>query len=122
MHAITAEELQAACMEVLQQVQTTGQPVRVTLRGKLIATILPVDKQNVPERKRADGMGSMAHCTKILGGITTPSSELAGPDALGESARKKTPRRLGTAMKGGKILGDIMVPSSELVRWEALDD
>ena len=41
---------------------------------------------------------------------------------LDETPRKKTPRRLGTAMKGGKILGDIMVPSSELVRWEALDE
>lgn len=122
MRTVTAEELQAACMEVLQQVQTTGQPVHVTLRGKPIATILPFDEQEAPKRKRADGMGSMAHCTEIKGDITTPSSELTGPDNPDESPRKKTPRKLGTAMKGGKILGDIMAPSSELVRWEALDD
>ena len=109
-------------MEALQQVQTTEQPVRITLRGKLIATILPSDEQEAPKRKRADGMGSMAYCTKIKGDITTPSSELTGPDTPDESPREKTPKRLGTAVKGGKILGDIMVPSSELARWEALDE
>lgn len=122
MRTITAEELQAACMEVLQQVQTTGQPVRVTLRGKPLATILPFDEQEAPEGKRADGMGSMAHCTMLKGDITTPSSELTGPDTPDESPREKTPKKLGTAVKGGKILGDIMVPSSELARWEALDE
>ena len=76
MRTITAEELQAACMEVLKQVQTTGQPVRVTLRGKPLATILPFDEQKASKRKRADGMGSMAHCTEIKGDITVPSSEL----------------------------------------------
>lgn len=84
MHTITAEELQATCMEVLQQVQTTGQPVRVTLRGKLIAAILPFDEQKAPKGKRADGMGSMAHCTKIKGDITVPSSELARWEMLEE--------------------------------------
>ena len=44
------------------------------------------------------------------------------PEAAKELPRKKTPKRLGTAVKGGKILGDIMVPTSELVRWEALDE
>ena len=84
MRTITAEEFQAACMEVLQQVQTTRQPVRVTLRGKPLATILPFDEQKAPEGKRADGMGSMAHCTKIKGDITTPSSELVRWEALDE--------------------------------------
>lgn len=84
MRTITAEDLQAACMEVLQQVQTTGQPVRITLRGKPLATILPSDEQEAPKRKRADGMGSMAYCTKIKGDITTPSSELARWEALDE--------------------------------------
>ena len=44
------------------------------------------------------------------------------PEPAKELPRKKTQKRLGTAVKGGKILGDIMVPSSELVRWEALDE
>ena len=122
MRTITAEELQAACMEVLQQVQTTGQPVRITLRGKPLATILPFDEQETPKRKRVDSLGSMAHCTKLKGDITTPSGELTGPDTPDESPREKTPKKLGTAVKGGKILGDIMAPSSELVRWEAMDE
>ena len=84
MNTITAEELQAACIEVLKQVQTTGQPVRITLRGKLIATIFPFDEQKTSKRKRADGMGSMAHCTEIKGDIMVPSSELARWEALDE--------------------------------------
>ena len=44
------------------------------------------------------------------------------PEPVEKSPRKKTPKRLGTAVKGGKILGDIMVPTSELVRWEALSE
>ena len=71
-------------MDVLQQVQTTGQPVRVTLRGKPLAMILPFDEQEAPEGKRADGMGSMAHCTKIKGDITVPSSELVRWETLDE--------------------------------------
>ena len=71
-------------MEALQQVQTTGQPVRITLRGRPLTTILPSDEQEAPKRKRADGMGSMAYCTKIKGDITTPSSELARWEALDE--------------------------------------
>lgn len=71
-------------MEVLQQVQATGRPVRVTPRGKLIATISPFDEQKTPKGKRADGMGSMAHCTEIKGDITAPSSELARWETPGE--------------------------------------
>ena len=44
------------------------------------------------------------------------------PEPMKKSLEEKTPKRLGTAVKGGKILGDIMVPTSELVRWEALDE
>lgn len=64
MDAIAAEELQAACMEVLQQVQATGRAVCITRRGKPIATVVPE-----PAKK---------------------------------SPREKTPKRLGTAVKGGK--------------------
>ena len=84
MNTITAEEFQAACMTVLEQVRATGQPVRITQHGEPIATVVP--------------------------------------EAAKELPRKKTPKRLGTAVKGGKILGDIMVPTSELVRWEALNE
>lgn len=84
MNTITTEELQAACIEILKQVQTTGQPVRITLRGKPLATILPFDEQRTSKRKRADGMGSMAHCTKLKGDIMVPSSELVRWEALDE--------------------------------------
>ena len=84
MNTITAEELQAACLKVLEQVQATGQPVRVTLRGKPVAEIAPPAAGEAPARKRADGIGSMAHCTKINGDITIPSSELVRWEALDE--------------------------------------
>lgn len=82
MRTITAEEFQAACLQVLEQVQATGQPVRVTLHGKPVAEITPAAAEEAPARKRADGLGSMAHCTKIHGDITIPSSELVRWEAL----------------------------------------
>lgn len=82
MRSITAEELQAACLQVLEQVQATGRPVRVTLRGKPLAEIAPPAAEEAPARKRADGVGSMAHCTKLNGDITIPSSELVRWEAL----------------------------------------
>ena len=82
MRAITAEEFQAACLKVLEQVQATGQPVRVTLNGKPVAEIAPPAAEAMPARKRADGIGSMAHCTRINGDITIPSSELVRWEAL----------------------------------------
>ena len=84
MNTIAAEEFQAACMAVLEQVRATGQPVRITQHGEPIATVVPEPAKELP--------------------------------------RKKTQKRLDTAVKGGKILGDIMVPTSELVRWEVLDE
>ena len=82
MRTITAEEFQAACLEVLEQVQATGQPVRVTLRGEPLAEIASPAAEEAPKRKRAAGIGSMAHCTKINGDITVPSSELVRWEAL----------------------------------------
>ena len=79
MNTITAEEFQAACMAVLEQVRATRQPVRITLNGTPIAEITPPAEEEAPKapkRKRTDGLGSMAHCTKIHGDITVPSSEL----------------------------------------------
>lgn len=82
MRTITAEEFQAACLEILQQVQATGRAVRVTLNGEPLAEIAPAATEEAPARKRADGLGSMAHCTTIHGDITIPSSELVRWEAL----------------------------------------
>ena len=76
MDTIAASKFQATCLEVLEQIQATGQPVRITRRGKPIAEVTPLAKKSTPKKKRADGIGSMAHCTKINGDITVPSSEL----------------------------------------------
>lgn len=84
MNTIAVSKFQAICLDVLQQVRATGQPVCITQHGEPIATVVPE-----PAKK---------------------------------SPGKKTPKRLGTAVKGGKILGDILVPTSELVRWEVLDE
>lgn len=84
MDTIAASKFQATCLDVLQQVRATGQPVCITQHGKPIATVVPEPAKKLP--------------------------------------KKKTRKKLGTAVKGGKILGDIMVPTSELVRWEALDE
>ena len=84
MNTITAEKFQATCMAVLEQVRATGQPVRITLNGKPLAEITPAAEEKAPKRKHVSGLGSMAHCTKIHGDITVPSSELVRWKALDE--------------------------------------
>ena len=84
MDTIAASKFQATCLEVLEQIQATGQPVRITRRGKPIAEVTPLAKEKPPKRKHVSGLGSMAHCTKIHGDITVPSSELVRWEILDE--------------------------------------
>lgn len=84
MNTIAVSKFKATCLEVLEQVHATGQPVRITQRGKPLAEVTPPSGGKAPIKKRADGMGSMAHCTKIKGDITVPSSELVRWEILDE--------------------------------------
>jgi prevent-host-death family protein len=70
MKEVAISEFKAKCLALLDQVQKTKKPIRVTRRGKPIAEVVPPS----PERS-SDWIGSMQGKSKILGDIVSPASE-----------------------------------------------
>lgn len=70
MKEIAISEFKAKCLALLDQVQKTKKPIRVTRFGKPVAEVVPP----TPARS-ADWMGSMKGKSKILGDIISPASE-----------------------------------------------
>jgi prevent-host-death family protein len=71
MKEIAISEFKAKCLALLDEVQKTRQPIRVTRRGRPIAEVgppSPIDNR--------DWIGSMKGKSKILGDIISPASEL----------------------------------------------
>ena len=68
MQEISVSEFKAKCLSLLEQVEKTKAPIRLTKRGKPIAEIVPV----FPEAKKRDWIGSLSHRTKIVGDIVSP--------------------------------------------------
>ena len=71
MREVTISEFKAKCFALLNQVQKTKQPLRVTRFGKPIAEIVPV----APQPKPTDWFGSMKGSIEILGDIISPASD-----------------------------------------------
>jgi prevent-host-death family protein len=70
MKEIAISEFKAKCLAILDQVQKTRQPIRITRRGRPIAEVgppKPVDNR--------DWIGSMKGRMEILGDIVSPASE-----------------------------------------------
>jgi prevent-host-death family protein len=78
METMAISKFKATCLAVLERVNKTGQPLRVTRFGKPIADIVPPS----PEAPEGDWLGSLAGTAKIRGDIVAPSSELVHWDAL----------------------------------------
>lgn len=70
MEEIAVSKFKATCLAVLQRVQKTRQPIRVTRFGKPIAEVVPAS----PPPPAANWMGSMAGTAEILGDIVGPIS------------------------------------------------
>jgi prevent-host-death family protein len=68
---VTITELKAKCFSLLNQVQKTKKPLRVTRFGKPIAEIVPTAPQPSP----ADWFGSMKGTFEILGDIVSPADD-----------------------------------------------
>jgi prevent-host-death family protein len=68
---VTITELKAKCFSLLNQVQKTKRPLRVTRFGKPIAEILPT----APQPSRVDWFGSMKGTVEILGDIVAPAND-----------------------------------------------
>jgi prevent-host-death family protein len=70
MKEVTISEFKTKCFSLLNQVQKTKQPLRVTRFGKPIAEIVPAAPQPCP-----DWIGSMKGTIEILGDIISPAND-----------------------------------------------
>jgi prevent-host-death family protein len=77
MREIAISEFKAKCLAILDEVDKTRQPIRITRHGKPIAEINPP----VPV-ECASWIGSMKGTGKILGDIVSPASDLEDWEVL----------------------------------------
>lgn len=77
MNEIAISKFKATCLEVLERVRTTKQPVRVTRFGKPVADIVPPQEQTPRIRRLGTGAGS----GRILGDIVGPTGDESDWDA-----------------------------------------
>jgi prevent-host-death family protein len=68
---VSISEFKAKCLSLLQQVQKTKKPLRVTRFGKPIADIVPAAAAVGPR----DWIGSRKDEVEILGDIVSPASD-----------------------------------------------
>jgi prevent-host-death family protein len=69
MKEVAISEFKAKCLAILDEVQKTRQPIRITRRGRPVADVNPP----APTDNR-DWIGSMKEM-KILGDIISPASD-----------------------------------------------
>ena len=77
-HRIAISEFKAKCLALLEEVQKTNIPLRVTRRGKAIADVIPA----APEADERDWLGSMSESIEITGDIISPVIEIDDIEAL----------------------------------------
>ena len=70
MKEIAISEFKAKCLAILDEVEKTKQPIRVTRRGRPIAEVGPPAPIN-----NRDWIGSMKGRMEILGDIVSPASD-----------------------------------------------
>ena len=68
MNTVSAAKFKATCLSLLDQVARTGEPIRITKRGKPIAQLAPL-----PRRGKRLILGCMAGSAKIVGDIESPT-------------------------------------------------
>ncbi len=85
MNEIAVSKFKATCLEVLERVRKTKQPVRVTRFGKPIADIIPSQDQATRIRRLGTGVGS----GRILGDIVGPTGDESDWDAARDPAVDK---------------------------------
>jgi prevent-host-death family protein len=71
MTEVSISQFKAKCLELLEQVRRTRQPIRITRHGKPVAEVIPptavVD--------RAAWIGSMKDSMEIVGDIISPAND-----------------------------------------------
>ncbi|MGB2590495.1 MAG: type II toxin-antitoxin system Phd/YefM family antitoxin [Candidatus Acidiferrum sp.] len=78
MEEIAISQFKAKCLAILERVEKTKEPIRITRHGKPVAEVVPA----CPEVDRAALFGSMRSSIKILGDIVSPVIDLDEIEAL----------------------------------------
>ncbi|MHB8503462.1 MAG: type II toxin-antitoxin system Phd/YefM family antitoxin [Candidatus Acidiferrales bacterium] len=78
MQEVPISIFKAKCLAILEQVEKTKSPIRITRHGKPVADVVPA----VQTVDRASLMGSMRNSIKILGDIVSPVIDLDDIEAL----------------------------------------
>jgi prevent-host-death family protein len=71
MEEVSISEFKAKCLALLEQVNKTKRPLRITRHGKPVAEVVPPS----PVEDRAAWIGSMKGRMEILGDIISPASD-----------------------------------------------
>ena len=71
MNEISASEFKAKCLAILDEVNKTKKPVRITKRGKVVAELVPPSAA----KERRSLHGRMKGQMEILGDIVSPATE-----------------------------------------------
>ncbi len=78
MQEVSVSEFKAKCLALLDQVQKTKEPLRITRRGKPIAEVVPPSQ----ELNQGNWLGRMAGTVDILGDIVSPVIDIDDIEAL----------------------------------------
>ncbi len=78
MQEIAISEFKAKCLAILEQVEKTKTPIRITRHGKPVAEVIPA----APVMDRAAWIGSLKGKIEILGDIVSPVIDLDEIEAL----------------------------------------
>ena len=75
---IAISKFKARCLSLLEEVNKTKTPLRVTRRGKAIADVIPAS----PEAEERSWIGFMSGSIEILGDIVSPVIDIEAIEAL----------------------------------------
>jgi prevent-host-death family protein len=89
MDEIAISKFKATCLEVLERVRKTGEPVLVTKFGKPVVQIVPPPESKCSKR----WLGSMEGTGRILGDIVGPAIDERDWEVLTEAKKRKSWRR-----------------------------
>ena len=78
MHEIAISKFKAKCLSLLEEVNKTKMPLRVTRRGIPLADVVPAS----PEAEERTWIGSMTGTLKISGDIVSPVIDPEDIEAL----------------------------------------
>lgn len=78
MQEVAISVFKAKCLAILERVEKTKEPIRITRHGKPVAEVIPA----TPVMDRSAWIGSMRDSIEILGDIVSPVIDLDDIEAL----------------------------------------